>query len=353
MTLVPGDGIGPEATAAACEVIEATGVHIDWDAHRAGAAALDVDGALLPPALITSALECGAVLKGPLATPRDGAMPSPNTALRDALGMLIGVRPCRTWTGTPTPFSDVDLVVIRMTSEDLYAGVQVAARHPKAPAVRRAIAAATGVELPTDAGMSVKYLSSSATLEASRAAMRWAVENGRHRITIVHKASVMPATDGMFLDAARAAAAEVDGLEVDDELVDAVCHQLVRRPERVDVLLCPMLYGDVLSDLCAGITGGLGLAPGASYGPDCAVFEAVHGIATAYAGTGRANPTATILSGAMLLRHLGERDAADRVEAAVGAVIADGRSVTRDLRADGGEGATLGAMAQAVIERLG
>ena len=325
--LIPGDGIGPEVTAAARRVLDATGVELEWEVHEVGARAHERVGEALPEAVVTAVREAGAALKGPVATPVGGAFRSVNVALRHALGLHTGVRPARSADGR------LDVVVVRMNVEDLYAGIEAPAGSPAA----RGAAAALGAEIGEDAAVALKALSRAACERTAREALARA----RTRVTAVHKATVMPLTDGLFVDAFRAAAAGFPGVEADDRLVDTVAAELVTRPERYDVLLAPMLYGDVLSDLAAALAGGVALAPGANLGDGCAVFEAVHGTVAHRAGTDTANPGGLILSGAMLLRHLGEEEAAARVERAVAAAV--------------GEGAPAGgtrAMTDAVITRL-
>lgn len=353
VTLIPGDGIGPDVVAAARRAVEATGVEVEWDEQPAGAAAMSDAGTPLPEATVASVRERGVALKGPLATPR-GGFRSANLSLREELGLDTGVRPCRALEGAHAPFAGTDLVVARMTEGDLYAGIEYPAEAPAAARLR-ALVAETGATVAADAGISLKPMSRAQVERAARRAMRWASDNGRARVTIAHKATVMKATDGLFLDAAREVAErEFPMLEVDDRLVDSLCHDLVRRPAGLDVLFAPVVYGDLLSDLAAGLAGGLGLAPGVNLGDGCAVFEAAHGTAPRLAGAGRANPMAMVLSGAMLLRHLGEAEAAGRLETAVAAVVADGRTVTYDLRPDRDASLAAGteAVAEAVVSRL-
>jgi isocitrate dehydrogenase (NAD+) len=336
VTLIPGDGIGPEVCAAARRAIEATGVEIAWDVQQAGAAALEHSGSALPDATLASIRERGVALKGPVSTPSGSGIRSVNIALRNALDLYAGVRPCRSFEGAPGPFEDVDVVLVRMTGEDLYAGIEFAAGEEATRRVLGLIAEAGHPEPPADTGISLKPISRGAAARLTRRALGYARATGRRRATVIHKATVMRCTDGVFLDAAREVAErEFPDLALDDCLVDTACHRLVRRPGDFDVLVAPVLYGDLLSDLCAGLVGGLGLAPGANLGDDHAVFEAVHGSSPRHAGRDVANPMAVILSGAMLLRHLGEADAADRLEAAVAAVVRDGEQVTYDLRAAG------------------
>ena len=294
VVVLPGEGIGPDVVAAAQRAIEATGAAVEWDVH-----------ASFGESLVVAAREAGAVLKGPL-----GASPgarSPNLALRDALGLVLGVRPCRG--------AGRDVVVTRMLAGDLYAGIEFA---PERAAALRELAPG----IPRDAAVALKPISRAAATTCARAAFGWARDHGRSRVTIVHKATVMPATDGLFLAVAREQAAQFPELIVDDRLVDAACYDLVAGRDPLDVLLAPMLYGDILSDVCAGLTGGLGFAPGVNLGPGCAVFEAVHGTARRHAGRGSASPIALIRCGAMLLEHLGEGEAAARLQAATDAVAA-------------------------------
>lgn len=292
VVVLPGDGIGPNVVAAAQRAIEATGAVIEWDLH----AAYGDD-------LVAAARESGAVLKGPVGAPAGGR--SPNLALRDALGLVLGVRPCRG--------HGRDLVVTRMLAGDLYAGIEFGSE-------RAAPLRDLAPSIPDDAAIALKPISRAAARVSAQMAFAWAHDHGRSRVTIVHKATVMPATDGLFLAAAREQAARFPRLTIEDRLVDAVCHDLITGRDPLDVLFAPMLYGDILSDVCAGLTGGLGFAPGANLGPACAVFEAVHGTARRHAGRGTASPIALIRSGAMLLEHLGEDAAAARLLAATDAV---------------------------------
>ena len=333
ITLIEGDGIGPEVVGAAALALEATGVALEWDRREAGAAAAERHGTPLPEETIASIAERGVALKGPTATPAGSGFRSANLALRERLDLHTGIRPCRALPGAPTRFPETDLVLVRMNHEDLYAGIELPAGGEGNERVREAVAAAGGPTLGADAGLSIKPLTASAARRTARMAFAHARSAGRRRVTAVHKATVMRATDGAFLAAARGVADEqpAEDLVVDDRLVDTVCHDLAARPGRCDVLLTSMLYGDLLADLCAGLSGGLGLAPGVNVGPSCAVFEAVHGTVAHEAGRDRANPMALILSGAMLLRHVGEATAAGRLERAVAAVLADGRTVTYDL----------------------
>lgn len=354
MTLFPGEGVGPEVIAAAREVVEATGVRIDWDVQQVGAPALAAHGTPLPDAAVESLRERGVGLKGPVATPPSGFR-SINIGLRQALGLHTGVRPSRSFPGAPSPSPGMDVVVTRMLDGDLYAGIEYAPDDPAAADLRRVVAERGNGTIPEDAGIGLKPISPTQVERAARAALRWARANDRRRVTIVHKATLQRATDALFLETAdEVARREFSDLEVDDRLVDAVCHDLAARPGTFDVLFSPIVYSDLLSDLCAGLTGGLGLAPGCNLGDDCALFESVHGTAPRLAGSGRANPMAAMLSGAMMLRHLGEADAAGRLVAAVADLVAEGRTVTYDLRPgrDPVGAARTGEVAEAVAARL-
>jgi isocitrate dehydrogenase (NAD+) len=339
--------------AAAVRALEATGVPLEWRFHEAGAEHAARSGNPLPVDAIEAIADCGVALKGPTATPAGGGFRSVNLLLREELGLHASIRPCRAYEGAPTHHPGTDLVVVRMNQEDLYAGIEFA-RGPESNSVRSAIAAAGGPALGEDAGIAIKPLSGEAARTVARVAFEYALANGRSRVTAVHKATVMRETDGLFLQAARAVAEEHPELTFDDRLVDTLCHDLVVRPQSYDVLLMPVLYGDIVSDLGAGVVGGLGVAPSANVGSRCAVFEAVHGTAPRHAGSGRANPMALMLAGAMLLRHVGEREAGDRLEAAIAAVIREGRTVTYDLRPQRSHEGAAGTMevAEAVMAQL-
>ena len=328
VTLIPGDGTGPELAAALETVVAASGVAVEWERHDAGAAVLARRGTPLPDEVIASVRATKVAIKGPITTPVGSGFRSVNVALRVALDLYACLRPARSLAGVPSRFAGVDLVVVRENTEDLYAGVE----HQVTP----------------DAAESIKIITRRATERVARFAFDYARAHGRRRVTAVHKANIMKLTDGLFLRVAGEVAAGYPDIAFDDRIVDNLCQQLVMAPERFDVLLCPNLYGDIVSDLCAGLIGGPGVAPGANIGPGCAVFEAVHGSGPDIAGRDIVNPTAFLLSGALMLEHLGEGAAAGRVSDAVAAVIAEGRRVTRDL------GGTAGTQefAQAVAARL-
>ena len=335
VTLIPGDGIGPEVVTAARRVLEATGVAFDWDVQDAGADVMEEHGTPLPEAVLDSIRANKVALKGPITTPVGTGFRSVNVAIRQALDLYANVRPARAMKGIPICHENVDVVVVRENTEGLYAGIE----HDVIPGV---------------AAESIRIITRRATERVVRFALEYARANGRGRVTAVHKANILKATDGLFLQVAREVAEGYPDVEFNDRIVDNMAMQLVQRPHEYDVLVCPNLFGDVLSDLCSGLVGGLGVAPGANHGQDLAVFEPVHGSAPKYAGQNRTNPTATILSGVTMLRHLGEVAAAERVEGAVRAVIAEGRRVTYDLKASRDDRSAVGTqeMAEAIVEAM-
>ncbi|HET6649290.1 MAG TPA: isocitrate/isopropylmalate dehydrogenase family protein [Candidatus Limnocylindria bacterium] len=317
VTLIPGDGIGPELADAARQVLEATGLGFEWDVQQAGEATIASEGTPLPDRVIESIRANGIALKGPITTPVGSGFRSVNVGLRQALELYANVRPARSMKGVETRYEDVDLIIVRENTEDLYAGIE----HMVGP----------------DAAESIKIITRAASQRIARYAFEYAVANGRKKVTAVHKANIMKLSDGLFLESVGQVAADYAGrVEFEDRIVDNMCMQLVQKPELYDVLVLPNLYGDIVSDLAAGLVGGLGVAPGANIGEKAAVFEPVHGSAPKYAGQNKANPTALILSGALMLRHLGETAAADAVESAVRAVIAEGTTVTYDLGGSAG-----------------
>ena len=351
VTLIPGDGIGPEVCEAARRAIDATGVAVEWDVQEFGADRYRQEGAALLERVIASVRERGVALKGPTSTPSGGGFRSINIALRRELDLYAGVRPCRALPGIDTPFPQTDVVVVRMNTEDLYAGIEYAHDEETAGTLREIVATTRGAKLAADTGVSLKPLSHAGSTRVARAAFEYARAYGRRRVTAVHKATVMRATDGLFLEACREVAADYPDVEFDDRLVDNACAKLVMRPQECDVLVMSMLYGDIVSDVAAGLVGGLGVAPGANLGDDAAVFEAVHGSAPRHAGQNRANPFALMLSGAMLLRHVGEADAASRLETAIADVTREGQTLTYDIARDAPPAST-SAVADAVVARL-
>ncbi|MFL6335180.1 MAG: isocitrate dehydrogenase (NAD(+)) [Pyrinomonadaceae bacterium] len=329
ITLIPGDGIGPEVSSAVVRIIEATGVDIKWETHYAGAQALEKFGSTLPDELLESIKRNRVALKGPITTPVGKGFTSVNVGLRKALDLYANVRPVRALPNVPARYPELDLVVVRENTEDLYSGIE----HVVVPGV---------VE-------SIKVITEKASTRIARYAFEFARREGRRKVTAVHKANIMKLSDGLFLDCFRKVAADYPEIQAEDKIVDNACMQLVMRPEQFDIMLLENLYGDIVSDLCAGLIGGLGLVPGANIGELGAVFEAVHGSAPDIAGQGIANPTALLQSGILMLRHLGERDAAERVEQAMLKVYRDGQVRTRDV---GGTSHT-DEFAHAIIEAMG
>ncbi len=355
VTLIPGDGIGPEVAQAARACIDATGVKVEWEVHVAGEGAIAEFGSPLPEPLLDSIRKNRVALKGPITTPIGRGIRSVNVALRHALDLYACLRPARLYPGIPSRYKQVDLVIVRENSEDLYAGIEYDDGSAEARELITWVHAHGGRAIPPDAAISLKPISAGASERIVRFAFEYAVQHGRRKVTAVHKANIMKFSDGLFLEAARRVAAGYAGrIEFEDRLVDNLCMQLVQKPETFDVLVLPNLYGDIVSDLCAGLVGGLGVAPGANIGTEAAVFEPVHGSAPKYAGQNKVNPTATILSGVLMLRHLGEGQAADRLEGAVSEVLLEGRVVTYDLKAGRPNGSPVGTreMAEAIVAKL-
>jgi isocitrate dehydrogenase (NAD+) len=356
VTLIPGDGTGPELTEATRRVVEATGVEFDWDVQPAGEEVMHEHGGNpLPDSTLASIRENGVALKGPITTPVGGGFRSVNVGLRKALDMYAQVRPCKSYEGVRSRFEDVDLVIIRENTEDLYAGIEYEQGSADAQELIRWIEGKGGKLRWNDAGISIKPISITGTRRIFEFAFDYARRMGRRKITAVHKANIMKFSDGLWLHVAREVAAENSDVEFDDRIVDNMCMQLVQRPEEYDVLVLPNLYGDVLSDLCAGMIGGLGMAPGANFGEDAAVFEPTHGSAPKYAGQNKVNPMAQMLSAVLMLRHLEETDAADRLENAIAEVIREGRSLTYDMKPTRDDPTAVGTsqVADAIVDKLG
>jgi isocitrate dehydrogenase (NAD+) len=353
--LIPGDGTGPELTEATRRVLEATGVEFDWDVRDAGADVMEqYGGNPLPDEVLDAIRDAGVALKGPITTPIGVGFRSVNVALRNQLDMYAQIRPCKSYPGVRSRFQDVDLIIVRENTEDLYAGIEYEQGTPDAEELIAWIESKGGKLRHKDAGISIKPISVTGTRRIFEFAFDYARKNGRRKITAVHKANIMKFSDGLWLRVAREVAAENTDIEFDDRIVDNMCMQLVQRPEEYDVLVLPNLYGDVLSDLCAGMIGGLGMAPGANYGESVAVFEPTHGSAPKYKGQNKVNPMAELLSGMLMLRHLGELGAASRLEAAIAAVIAEGASVTYDMKPTRDDPTAVGTseVADAIIEKL-
>jgi isocitrate dehydrogenase (NAD+) len=311
VTLIPGDGTGPELVSAMCRVVDASGAKLQWDVVPAGETAVEKHGTPLPEAVIESFKKNRVCIKGPLSTPLGSGYRSVNVELRKRFDLYAGIRPCRSMEGVKAPVADVDLVIVRENTEDLYAGIE----H----------------EVGKDAAESIRIITREGSRRIAHAAFEYAARNARRKVTVVHKANILKLTDGLFLESARDVARDYPAIAVEDRIVDNMAMQLVQRPEEYDVLLCPNLYGDILSDLCAGLVGGLGVAPGMNLGRDYAMFEAVHGSAPQFKGQDKLNPSALILTATLMLEHLNEAPAADRVARAVRQVIREGKTVTFDL----------------------
>jgi len=355
VTLIPGDGTGPELTEATRRVLEATGVEFDWDVRHAGTDVMDqYGGNPLPDEVLDGVRRTGVALKGPITTPVGGGFRSVNVGLRKALDLYAQVRPCKSYAGVRSRFDEVDLVVVRENTEDLYAGIEYEQGTNEATELIEWLEAHGGTLRERDAGISIKPLSITGSRRIVQFAFDYARRHGRRKVTAVHKANIMKFTDGLYLRVAREVAEENDDIEFDDRIVDNMCMQLVQRPEEYDVLVLPNLYGDIVSDLCAGMIGGLGLAPGANFGEGTAIFEPTHGSAPKYAGQNKVNPMAMMLSGMLMLRHLDESDAADRLERAIAEIIREGASVTYDMKPTRDDPTAVGTseVADAIIDRL-
>ncbi|MEX0753813.1 MAG: isocitrate/isopropylmalate family dehydrogenase [Actinomycetota bacterium] len=355
ITLVPGDGTGPVLTACARRVLEAAGVPISWDVQDAGQGTFERTGDPLPERVLASIRANGVALKGPLSTPVEAPYPNVNLTLRQELDLYAGVRPCRSFPGVPSAYEDVDVVVIREMTEGMYTGIEFEEGTVATKELIGFIEEETGRRIRDRSGISIKDISVHGTERIVRFAMRYAIDHARSKVTASHKANIMKFSDGLFLETARRVASEEFGqVPFEDRIIDACCMQLVSTPERFDVLVLPNMYGDLVADLCAGLTGGLGLAPGGTHGDGVAVFEAVHGTGPRIKDPDRANPSALILSATLLLHHIGEPEAADRVERSVAAVLAEGRSVTYDVKPSRNDptAVTAAEMTDAVIASL-
>jgi isocitrate dehydrogenase (NAD+) len=356
VTFIPGDGTGPEIAEATRRVLEASGAELEWDIQHAGADVMDeYGGNPLPDHVLDSIKQNGLALKGPITTPVGTGFRSVNVALRKTLDLYGQVRPCKSYPGVRSRYEGVDVVVVRENTEDLYAGIEFEEGSSHAQDLIEWVEDHGHRGLRADSGISLKPISVTGTRRIVEFALDYARKNGRRKVTAVHKANIMKFTDGLFLRVAREVAEEAGDIEFEDRIVDNLSMQLVQRPEEYDILVCPNLYGDIVSDLCAGLIGGLGLAPGGNFGTHAAVFEPTHGSAPKYTGQNRVNPMAMMLSGVMMLRHLEERDAADRVEAAIAAVIAEGTSVTYDMKRSRDDATAVGTsdVGDAVIDKMG
>ena len=354
VTLIPGDGIGPEISQATQRVIDATGVPIEWDVVEAGESAIAREGTPLPQSVIDSIKRNKVAIKGPITTPVGKGFRSVNVGLRKALDLYANVRPTRTRKGVRSRYDNVDLVIVRENTEDLYAGIEFSEGTPEVAELIDWIGQKSGATIRPDSAISIKPISISGSRRIVEFAFKYAEDNGRRKVSAVHKANIMKATDGLFLRVAEEVAAQHPNIQFENVIVDNMCMQLVQKPELYDVLVLPNLYGDIVSDLCAGLVGGLGVAPGANIGEEVALFEPIHGSAPKYAGQNKVNPMAMMYSGVMMLRWIGERDAADRLENALDSTIAEGVNVTYDLkqRRDDPTAKTTSEVADALVRKL-
>ncbi len=359
VTLITGDGVGPELAEAARKCIDATGVKINWDVQEAGIDVMERTGTPLPEAVLDSVRRTKCALKAPITTPIGTGFRSINVHLRQELGLFACVRPCKFYPGVRTLYKEnpVDLVIIRENTEDLYAGIEFEKGTEQEKEIYETINRISDKKIktkPEETGISIKPISVTGSERIIRFAFEYARAHNRYKVTAVHKANIMKYTDGLYLEVAKKVAADYPKIEFDNRIVDNMCMQLVQKPELYDVIALPNLYGDILSDLAAGLVGGLGIAPGANIGPGGAVFEATHGSAPKYKGLNKVNPVALILSGMLMLRHLNENDAADRLEIAVADVIAEGKFVTYDMKADRNDRSAVGTreMADAICRKL-
>lgn len=355
VTLIRGDGTGPELAQVTKDVLDATGVAFDWSEVDAGVDIMESAGTPLPDAVLESIRETKTCIKAPITTPVGTGFRSVNVALRKTFELYACVRPCKTYPGVRSRYKDIDIVIFRENTEDLYAGIEFEQGSVGAHKMIQAVEDASGVRMRGDSGVSIKPISVFGSERIVRAAFEYAVKEGRKKVTAVHKSNIMKFSDGLFLATARRVAEEFPGIEFEDRIVDNMCMQLVQKPELYDVLVMPNLYGDIVSDLCAGLVGGLGVAGGMNLGDGgIAIFEATHGSAPKYEGLNKVNPTAMLLSGMLMLRHLGEAEAANRLEAAISKVIVEGKSVTYDMKPSRDDPTAVGTreMGQAIIEAM-
>jgi len=356
ITLIPGDGTGPELADVMKKCVEATGVDIEWDMQEAGIDAIGKYGTPLPGSVVESIKKNRVAIKGPVTTPLGSGFRSINVALRKELDLFACVRPCKYYAGAQSLLKNpenVNIVVIRENTEDLYAGIEFEQGNEKTKKLIDEIKTLSGRSVREDSGISIKPISIFGTKRIVKFAFDYARKNSRKRVTAVTKSNIMKFSDGLFQNTAEETAKNYPEIEFGHKLVDNMCMQLVQKPELYDILVLPNLYGDIISDLCAGLVGGLGMAPGANIGEECALFEATHGSAPKYKGMDKVNPTALLLSAAMMLRHIKESDAADRLERAVSAVIKEGKYVTYDLKPSGGKKAVgTKKMADAIIKKI-
>ena len=355
VTFVTGDGIGPEIAEATRRCIDATGADINWDVVEAGTDVMERLGTPLPDETVESIKKNGIAIKAPITTPVGTGFRSINVHLRQSLDLYACLRPCKSYEGVRSRYSDIDLVIVRENTEDLYAGIEYEMGKDDTNEIIDWINKHTTRRISKDSGISIKPISVAGTQRIVRFAFDYAVRLGRKKVTSVHKANIMKFSDGLWLDVSRDVAKEYPDIEFEDRIVDNMCMQLIQKPELYDVLVLPNLYGDIVSDLCAGLVGGLGVAPGGNIGDSIAIFEATHGSAPKYKGQNKVNPTALILSGVMMLNHLGKTDEANKLDNAVAAVIAEGKSVTYDMKPNRDDPTAVGTsqMADAIIEKIG
>ena len=354
ITLIPGDGTGPEITEAVVKVLEATDVPFEWDVQNAGEEVYKTEGSPLPDRVLESIKKNKVAIKGPITTPVGTGFRSVNVTLRQALDLYSCVRPCKSYKGAKTIYDNIDLVIFRENTEDLYAGIEYQKDSEGAKAIIDVVKKMSDRDIRPDSGISIKPISVFGTDRIVRAAFDYARKNKRRKVTSVHKANIMKFSDGLFLDVSREVSKDYPDIEFEDKIIDNMCMQLVQKPGLYDVLVTENLYGDIMSDLAAGLVGGLGMAPGANIGSECAVFEATHGSAPKYKGLNKVNPLAMILSGVMMLRHLGETDAAEKLDKAVVSVVMEGKNVTYDMKPtpDDPTAATTSGMADAIIAKM-
>jgi isocitrate dehydrogenase (NAD+) len=354
ITLIPGDGIGPEVSNATKKVLEATGVRFNWDIMHAGIDVMEEYGTPLPEHVLESIRKNKVAIKGPVTTPGGCGFRSVNVALRKQLELYACVRPCKSYKGIISPYQDIDIVIVRENTEDLYAGIEFEKGKPQTEEIIKYLSEKSGAKIREDSGISIKPISETGSRRIIKYAFEFAKKDGRKKVTAIHKANIMKFSDGLFLAIARELANEYPDIEFEDRLVDNMTMQLLKNPQQFDGIVCPNLYGDILSDLCAGLVGGLGVAPGANIGEEAALFEPTHGSAPKYKGMNKVNPMAMMLSGVMMLKHIGETEAAVRLEQAIAEVIAEGKNVTYDLKLDSERDLAVGTsqVADAVIGKL-
>jgi len=354
ITLIPGDGIGPEITRAMVKVVEATGIDIKWDIVNAGAEVYEKEGTVLPESVINSLKKNRVGIKGPITTPVGVGFRSVNVAMRKLFNLYACVRPCKSYLGVKSRYSDIDLVIIRENTEDLYSGIEFEKGKVETEELISFIKEKKDLEIRSDSGISIKPISVSASEDIIRFAFEYARKNNRKKVTGVHKANIMKYSDGLFLEVFKKIASEYDDIESEDRIIDNMCMQLVQKPELYDVIVLPNLYGDIISDLAAGLVGGLGVAPGGNIGKDIALFEPTHGSAPKYKGQNKVNPTAIMLSAVLMLKYIGEEEHADLLENAIAENIREGKYVTYDLKPDRNDPTAVGTdeFANAIAEKI-